>query len=317
MGGIQDLNENKSQSFSAFFNAVNVIKHLFRVAGCAARGASYVLHGGIDSNRPRTRPRKPLVRETFSCSKSRTKTIQKSRFSKHVTRNTRNAHPVTRNPGDDVFSIERFNDQYATDSTEIIVADRIFRILVPANLDDFINPSDVLNNFPLWAKVWKASWILAGFLAQMPVDTDRQILEIGGGLGLVSIAGCAFGHQMTMADYNQDALQFAQANAQLNNCAHLPVVQLDWNRPNLAGNFDLIVASEVVYRENDFAPLLKLFQTCLNPDGEIILASEMRKISKAFYKFMRSFYEVKTAKRVLRSENEENLITLFKLKTKD
>jgi predicted nicotinamide N-methyase len=215
-----------------------------------------------------------------------------------------------------VFSIERFYAQYKSESTEIIVADRKFRILVPENLDDFINPSDVLHNFPLWAKLWKASWILADFLAQMPGDTDKLILEIGGGLGLVSIVACTFGHLMTMTEYNQDALQFAQANAHLNNCAHLPVVQLDWNRPNLAGEFDLIVASEVVYRKSDFTPLLQLFQTYLKPTGEIVLAAEMRKISKEFYKFLLPFYEVKTAKRVLRSENEKNLITLFKLRPK-
>ena len=215
-----------------------------------------------------------------------------------------------------MFSIERFYAQYATESTEIIVADRKFRILVPGSLDDFINPSDVLHNFPLWAKLWKASWIMAGFLVQMPVETDKQILEIGGGLGLVSIAACTFGHLITMTEYNQDAIQFAQANAHLNNCAHLPVVKLDWNQPNLAGNFDLIVASEVVYRKTDFAPLLKLFQTYLKPNGEIVLASEMRKISKEFYEFLLPFYEVKTAKRVLRSENEEILITLFKLRPK-
>ena len=215
-----------------------------------------------------------------------------------------------------MFSIERFYAQYATESTEIVVADRKFRILVPGNLDDFINSSDVLHDFPLWAKLWKASWIMAGFLAQMPVDTDKQILEIGGGLGLVSIAGCTFGHLMTMTEYNQDAIQFAQANAHLNNCGHLPVVQLDWNRPNLAGKFDLIVASEVVYRKSDFAALLKLFQTYLKPNGEIVLASEMRKINKEFYEFLLPFYEVKTAKRVLRSENEESLVTLFKLRAK-
>jgi predicted nicotinamide N-methyase len=215
-----------------------------------------------------------------------------------------------------VFSIERFYAQYKSESTEIIVADRKFRILIPENLDDFINPSDVLHNFPLWAKLWKASWILADFMAQMPADTDKQILEIGGGLGLVSIVACTFGHLMTMTEYNQDALQFAQANAHLNNCAHLPVVQLDWSRPNLAGEFDLIVASEVVYRKNDFAPLLQLFQTYLKPTGEIVLAAEMRESSKEFYKFLLPFYDVKTAKRVLRSKNEKNLITLFKLRPK-
>ena len=76
------------------------------------------------------------------------------------------------------------------------------------------------------------------------------------------------------------------------------------------------MGSEVVYRKSDFVPLVKLFQTYLKPDGEILLASETRKISKEFYKCLLSFFEVKTAKRVLRSENEKTLITLFKLSAK-
>jgi 16S rRNA G1207 methylase RsmC len=215
-----------------------------------------------------------------------------------------------------MFSLESFFNQYETVTSEIRVADRPFHILLPKDLSDFINSSDALHHFPLWAKLWKASWILADFLAQMPVEANKQILEVGGGLGLVSTVAYTFGHRITMTEHNQDALEFAQANAHLNNCAHLPIVRLDWNRPSLTAQFDTIVASEVVYKKDDFAPLLNLFQTCLKPNGEIILAAEMRKINGEFYKFLRPLFEVKTVKKVLRSENEKTLVTLFKLRPK-
>jgi len=215
-----------------------------------------------------------------------------------------------------MFSLESFYNHYETVTSEIRVADRAFQVLLPKDLGDFINSSDVLHDFPLWAKFWKASWILADFIAQLPAEANKQILEVGGGLGLVSIVAYAFGHRITMTEYNQDALEFAQANAHLNNCAHLPIVRLDWNRPNLAAQFDTIVASEVVYKKDDFAPLLNLFQSCLKPNGEIIIASEMRKINGEFYKFLLPLFEVKTAKKVLRSENEKTMVTLFKLRPK-
>ena len=215
-----------------------------------------------------------------------------------------------------MFSLKSFYDRYDTEMTEIVVAGRKYQILLPRDLDHFINPEDVLDDFPLWAKLWKASWILADFLAQRKVDPDKQLLEIGGGLGLVSIVGFACGHHMTMTEYNPHALQFAKANAHLNNCAQLPILSLDWQQPNLTGSFDTILASEVTYRSKDFAPLLNLFQSYLTPSGEIFLASEMRKTSGEFYQFFQSEFDISILKRVLRSENEETTVTLFRLRPK-
>ncbi|MBW2412318.1 MAG: methyltransferase domain-containing protein [Deltaproteobacteria bacterium] len=215
-----------------------------------------------------------------------------------------------------MLSLKSFYDRYETEATEIVVAGRKYQILIPRDLHNFINPEDVLDDFPLWAKLWKASWILADFLAQRKVNPDEQLLEIGGGLGLVSIVGFACGHRMTMTEYNPHALQFAKANAHLNNCAQLPVVSLDWYHPNLSGSFDTILASEVIYRSQDFAPLLNLFQSYLTPSGEIILASEMRKTSGEFYKLFQSEFDISILKKVLRSDNEETVVTLFRLRPK-
>ena len=215
-----------------------------------------------------------------------------------------------------MFSLESFYDQYQTQATDITVAGRKFQILLPRDLDQFINSDDVLDNFPLWAKMWKASWILADFLARKQVDPEERLLEIGGGLGLVSIVGCACGHRMTMTEYNPHALQFARANADLNDCARLPIVRLDWNHPGLEGSFDTILASEVIYRPQDFASLLNLFQSYLAPSGEIILASEMRKTSREFYHYFESKFDISVLKKMLRSEDEETLVTLIKMRPK-
>ena len=215
-----------------------------------------------------------------------------------------------------MFSLDSFYKQYETDVAEINVAGRMFRMLLPKYLHEFINPRDALQNFPLWPKLWKASWILAGYLADKPVEKNKTFLEIGAGLGLVSIVACCFGHRITMTENNPDALQFAHANAHLNTCPRLPIVELDWHQPHLTGRYDYIVASEVVYNTADFEPLVKLFQTYLKSDGEIMLASEMRKTSGEFYKYLQPVFRIQTLKKILRSENEKTLITLFKLRPK-
>jgi predicted nicotinamide N-methyase len=213
-----------------------------------------------------------------------------------------------------MFSLDSFYEQYETDVAKINVAGRTFRMLLPKYLHEFINPRDALHNFPLWPKLWKASWILAGYLADKPVEKNKTFLEIGAGLGLVSIVACCFGHRITMTENNPDARQFARANAHLNDCPGLPIVELDWHQPDLTGRYDYIVASEVVYNTADFLPLVKLFETYLKSDGEIMLASEMRKTSGEFYKYLQPIFRIQTLKKILRFEDEKTLITLFKLR---
>jgi predicted nicotinamide N-methyase len=214
------------------------------------------------------------------------------------------------------FSLEAFYKQYETDTTELVVNGHKFNILLPKDLFQFINTDDVMQEFPLWAKIWPASWVLAGYLAEIPVAAEKDFLEIGGGTGLVGIVAAAFGHRITMTEYNPDALQFARANALINECPQLNIQQLDWHHPRLAGQFDYIVASEVSYRAQDIQPLLMLFKNSLKTGGEVILAGEMRKLSKDFYQALETLFDIRVLKKILRSDSEEINIFLFRLRLK-
>jgi predicted nicotinamide N-methyase len=215
-----------------------------------------------------------------------------------------------------MFSIESFYQKYETETNEVVVKGREFKILLPKHLTGFISTQDVFHEFPLWAKIWRASWVLADYLAAMPVAAEKQFLELGGGVGLVSIVAASFGHRITMSEYNYDALQFAHANAHINDCPGLPVVELDWNRPHLPGRFDYIVASEVIYKKEDCRPLMKLLKAGLKPDGEVILAGEMRKSSMDFYKELTNLFNIIVQKKVLRSDDVEISIYLFRMTLK-
>ena len=215
-----------------------------------------------------------------------------------------------------MFAIEDFYKEYETETTEVVINNKKFSLLLPRYLYPFINPIDLFHDFPLWAKIWKASWVLSGYLAGMPVDDDKRILEIGGGIGLVSIVAAAFGHQITMTEYNPDALNFARANACRNNCPDLPILKLDWHQSELSDQFDMIVASEVTYKEEDFSPLTQLFKSNLKPGGEIILASEIRKSGKDLFKLFQSVFDVKVLKKKLRSQTSSIPIVLMKMRPK-
>ena len=215
-----------------------------------------------------------------------------------------------------MFSIEQFYQAYETETAEVVINGKKFSILLPRYLDRFINPTDVLHDFPLWAKIWKASWVLSGYLADLPSDVNKRLLEIGAGVGLVSIVAATFGHQITMTEYNPDALNFARANARLNNCPDLPIKKLDWNHPRLRDQFDLIVASEVTYNEENFFPLIRFFKSNLKPGGEIILASEIRESGKDLFRLFKSDFDITVAKKTLRSETVVIPIVLLKMRNK-
>ena len=215
-----------------------------------------------------------------------------------------------------MFSMASFYKAYKTDTTDLVINGRKFQILLPQDIAGFIDPQDVFHEFPLWAKIWQASWVLAGYLAEMPVQADKNILEIGSGVGLVSIAAAAFGHNITMTESNPDALRFARANAFINGCPQLPILELDWNRPHLPYLFDYIVASEVTYKKEDLQPLVRLFKSCLKPDGEVILAGEMRRVSKDFYQQLETEFNIRVLKKILRSATEQIAVFLFRMTRK-
>ena len=212
-----------------------------------------------------------------------------------------------------MFSLESFNKEYETKTTELVINGRKFQMLLPNDLTRFIDPDDVFRGFPMWAKIWQASWVLADYLAKIPVESKKKFLEIGAGAGLVSIVAASFGHSITLTEFNPDALQFSRANAFINGCSQLPILELDWNRPQLTATFDYIVASEVTYKKRDWAPLKKLFRTCLNPDGEIILVGEMKRVAKNFYQILENDFNLRMQKIVLRTSGEEFAIYLIRM----
>ncbi len=215
-----------------------------------------------------------------------------------------------------MLSLESFYKRYETETTQLTVNGRNYRILLPKNLTAFIDPRDILHEFPLWAKIWPASWVLADYLAAIAPQPHHRLLEIGGGAGLVSIVAACSGHRMTMTEYNSDALLFARANAILNGCPQLPLVKLDWHHPGLKGRFDLIVGAEVAYKEEDIASLLKLFSAHVHPAGEVLLAAEMRRISRNFYRQLEKRFDIRVHKKTLRSPEEQIRIFLFRMQPK-
>jgi predicted nicotinamide N-methyase len=218
------------------------------------------------------------------------------------------------------MNLASFEKKYETTISEMVVKGRTFRFFKPTNLEPFIDPRDIFNQFPLWVKIWEASFVLAEYVSVMEVDPRKRFLEIGCGLGVVGIVASSFGHDVTMTEYNEDALDFARANALLNATPDAPgpaIFKLDWNVPLLEGDFDLIVGSEITYSESDFNPLLKLFRNYLKPKGEIIVSGGVRRTTMEFFRQMSTTFHIKAQKKRLRSEELEMMVILARMRFKE
>jgi predicted nicotinamide N-methyase len=203
-----------------------------------------------------------------------------------------------------------------TEQKTVGIRGRKFTLLTPKFIEEHIDAESPLRDFPLWAKVWEASWVLADFLAGLPADPGKRIIEIGCGLGLVGVVAASFGHKVVMTEHNPEALQFARANAELNHCSDVEIIDLDWNCPSLYGRFDYIVGSEIVYHQKDFDPLKNLFERLLKPDGEVVLCEGVRRTSLDFFKEMQRHFDLQARQKSIRSPEKTILVILCRMKRK-
>ena len=161
-------------------------------------------------------------------------------------------------------------------------------ITVVANPDECLEEfskqeTDGTLRLPYWAYLWPSSIGLAHHLDRMDLLAGLRVLEIGCGFGLAGLAASQGGGNVLFTDYERDALLFARYNAWRNSClAGTAFLQMDWNAPCLNGQFERILAADVVYEEKNWDPILSLIQTHLAPDGTAIISEPNRSNAHGF-----------------------------------
>lgn len=205
------------------------------------------------------------------------------------------------------MTIDDFRRHYDVSISKIQVKGKEFQFYLPATIDGFIDKEDIMKDFPLWAKIWEPSVVLAHELSHMSPEGAGNILEIGCGVGVAGIVGAYFGHNITMTEYDTHALNFARANAILNlgSYRNIRIIRLDWRSPSLRDKFNIIIGSEIIYREEDFLYILTLLKNHLNPQGRLILTSGIRKTIFNFLEQLKRYFNVKVKKITLRSSQKE------------
>lgn len=141
---------------------------------------------------------------------------------------------------------------------------RTVRLLRPrsgdALLDEVLAEDDPADDrLPFWAELWPSGSALAAAVAELDL-TGRRVLELGCGLGLVSVAAAVAGADVVAADQSAEAIAFTTANADRNGVA-VRTVRCAFEQPGpvLAGApWDLVLAADVLYEPKTVPTLVDL-----------------------------------------------------------
>ncbi len=194
--------------------------------------------------------------------------------------------------------VTQLQRRFVTVNDDVRVGGYTVNLLRPRSAEDLISEADFERDerLPYWAELWPSSTVLGHFVFGTGLAPSRAI-ELGCGVGLVSIAATLAGHHVLATDYYPDALLFARANAFRNVGKEVETRIIDWRAiPNDLPRFDLVLASDVLY-ESRYADLVaRAVQRVLSRDGRAYVADPGRIAANAFVDACQTLDLVVTAK---------------------
>lgn len=161
----------------------------------------------------------------------------------------------------------------------------------PRNPDDLISEADFAKDdrLPYWADLWPAAIVLAEYLEQHPLPPQAEgaprprAIELGCGLGLVTVAAMRAGYDVLATDYYADATLLTARNALAVTGREPAVRMVDWrDLPDDLGTFDLVLAADVLYEKPYAALVAEAIRRTLAPEGRALVSDQGRVAVGAF-----------------------------------
>ncbi len=186
-----------------------------------------------------------------------------------------------------VSGVPHFRGERIPERT-VRVGDRWYRVAAVKDAADLLDDPFYARRFvehdvaPYGAELWPASIMLAEAIQDEAPGVGRRAIELGAGLGLVSIAASLHGWRMTLTDHDETSLRFARYNAFLNAAPIWALTVLDWHRPSIVARFDRVYAADVLYQISDHDSLLRCVRSLLSQDGFALIADPGRGVADHF-----------------------------------
>jgi predicted nicotinamide N-methyase len=151
-----------------------------------------------------------------------------------------------------------------------------------ADLEELLLTDRDIEKPPYWAVLWPSGVALATYLRTQRNLVHQVTLELGCGAGLPGIVARLKGARVLQTDLFPEAAALARWNARRNSIGGIRYMAMDWQHWSLRGQFDRIVAADVLYERALHAPLQAILETNLAPRGEALLADPGRPLALEF-----------------------------------
>jgi predicted nicotinamide N-methyase len=151
--------------------------------------------------------------------------------------------------------------------------------------------------WPLFGLLWPSGAHLAARIAHRPVQASERILELGCGLGLASLIAHRRGADVTASDCHPCTEEFLLENLRLNALPPMKYRHAQWGsyanvsaaQQNVSGQFELIIASDVLYERDPSGDLAGFISAHACADAEVWIVDPDRGNRSNFNRHMRDF----------------------------
>jgi len=153
-----------------------------------------------------------------------------------------------------------------------------YELVLPASPEELIDREsfEADERMPYWADLWPAAMALSRHIVEMSAMPPRAI-ELGCGVGLVSLALLSRGVKVVATDYEELALGYVIRNAAHNGLPEPETAVLDWRSPAGVAPAPLVVAADVLYEPHHAPALANCFDLLVAPGGRGLIADPGRK----------------------------------------
>jgi predicted nicotinamide N-methyase len=171
------------------------------------------------------------------------------------------------------------------EETVVLGSGRAVQVMRPRETDDLLGEEAFEDEalLPYWAELWPSSVALARAVAARSLR-GAPTLELGCGLGLVSVAAALAGGRVLATDWSAFAIDFATDNARRNG-VEIETAVVDWSSADSLvdrGPWPLVLGSDVLYEQRNVDQMLDLLPRLVQPEGEVWIADPGRQTSMDF-----------------------------------